>query len=249
MGSRVRVKVKIRGTRPLMQHGVGEDFLPLEKGERTGVAGNDPEEWRKSCFVTKTGVLFIPKKYIFATLRDAAKFTKKGKGSIQAAVAATLQIEDHAGIILNRQLQDAGDSFNLAKSNPPHDRIDGMDGHEVYVDVQPVRNPSTKARNLRYRLTTSHGWECSFTISFDKTIVSREQMRAVINDASTLVGIADGRSIGMGRFEVLLWEMVQDAEETTTEGSVGHAPRNRLDSGRDDMRPLQEAGVANGVPL
>lgn len=246
MASRVRVKVAIRGIRPLMQHGFGPDAIPLEKGERTGVAGNDPEEWRKTCMVTGIGQLYFPKSYIFGMMRDAAKYTKKGKGSIQSAVAATLQIED-AAILLNRRMPDAGDAFDLAKAKPPHDRSDGMMGHDVYVDVRSVRNPSTKGRNVRYRLTTAPGWECSFTLSFDKTIVAREQMRAVINDASTLVGLADGRGMGMGRFEVLAWE-VQDAEETTTEGSLGEPAADRVGAGRKKVRPVLETAGANGVP-
>lgn len=43
------------------------------------------------------------------------------------------------------------------------------------------------------------GWLASFTLCWDKTIVSREQMRAVLQDAGTLVGFADGRSVGYGR--------------------------------------------------
>jgi CRISPR/Cas system endoribonuclease Cas6 (RAMP superfamily) len=58
-------------------------------------------------------------------------------------------------------------------------------------------------RNVRYRIVASPGWECSFTLEFDKTVVSREQMGAVLLDAGKLVGIGNGRKIGMGRFEVV----------------------------------------------
>ena len=34
-------------------------------------------------------------------------------------------------------------------------------------------------------------------------------MRAVLNDAGTLVGIADGRSIGFGRFEIVRFEEME----------------------------------------
>ncbi len=247
MAKRVKIKATLRGVRQFVQHGFGEDSIPLVKGEQTGVAGNNPEEWRRTCLVTRTGILFVPKKYIFGMLRDAAKYTKKGKGSIQSAVAATLQIEDGA-ILLNRKMPGAGEDFDLAKCNPPHDRTEGMMDYEVYIDVQGVRNPSTKARNIRYRVATAPGWECSFTISFDKTIVSREQMRAVINDASKLVGLGDGRSVGYGRFDVVSWEVVDDAEETSTDGSMANTPRNRLESGREDVRALRETATANGSP-
>jgi hypothetical protein len=193
MANLIRATVVIRGTRPLLQHKFGPEALPLEKGERTGVAGNDPEEWKKTCMVTPEGQLYIRGTYIFGAVRDGARHTKKGKGSIQALVAATLQVEEEQ-VLLDRWLP-GGD--------PPCDP-----GKPVYIDVCGVRNPSTKARNVRYRLSASAGWVMSFTLVWDKTVVSREQMRAVLTDTGTLVGVADGRSVGYGRFEVLGFEVL-----------------------------------------
>jgi hypothetical protein len=178
----------------------GPEAIPLEKGERTGVAGNDPEEWKRTCMVTKEGQLFVFGTYIFGMLRDAAKHTRKGKGSIQAMVAATLQIEGER-ILLDRFLPNDGPTSD---STQP-----------VYLHVSGVRNPATKARNVRYRLAASAGWSAQCTILWDKTIVSRDQMRAVLNDAGTLVGLADGRSVGYGRFEVKKFEELIDAEKKT----------------------------------
>src|ERR1019366_9280479 len=126
----VRARVTIRGTRPLLQHAFGPESLPLEKGERTGVAGNDPTEWKKTCMVDAKGQLYIKPTYVFGCVRDAAKHTKKGKGSIQAVVAATLQVEESVILI---------DRF-LPEGEPTRD----MDA-PVYLDVCGVRNPSTKA--------------------------------------------------------------------------------------------------------
>jgi hypothetical protein len=72
----------------------------------------------------------------------------------------------------------------------------------TYVHVAGVVNPSTKARNVRYRIATRAGWKATVHILFDKTLISREQMRAILEDAGRLVGLADGRSIGYGRFQV-----------------------------------------------
>jgi hypothetical protein len=234
MGNMVRMKVSIKGTRPLLQHRFGPDAIPLEKGERTGVAGNDPENWRSTCMVADDGTLYIDGTYVFGCLRDAAKHTKKGKGSLQSAVAATLLIEETA-ILLDRTMP-GGDRPTTDPTQP------------VYIDVRGVRNPANKARNVRYRLACSAGWQCSFTLVWDRTIVSRDQMRAIINDASTLTGIGDGRSIGFGRFMVTKWEEVQDAEETPAEGSVGGPTENRLEPRRKKVRPVQEeAHPGNGA--
>jgi hypothetical protein len=197
MANIITARVSIQGKRPLLQHKFGPDALPLEKGERTGVAGNDPEEWKRTCMVTGDGTLYVPGTYVFGMLRDAARHTKKGKGSIQSLVAATLQVADEV-ILLDRRVPDG---------TPSNDKT-----QPVYIDICGVRNPSTKARNVRYRLAASSGWKATFTIQWDKTIVNRDQMRAVMNDAGALIGVGDGRSVGYGRFDVLEFEVL-DAEK------------------------------------
>lgn len=199
MSNIVRAKVAIRGVRPLLIHHFGPDALPLEKQERTGVAGNDPEEWRKTALATKDGQLYLEPTYVFACLRDAAKYTKKGKGSIQASVAATLQVIDER-VLIDRHFPGFpnGHAFDIKSAEPPTREADAP----VYLDVRSVKNPATKARNVRYRVAASPGWSLSFGILWDKTVVSRGEMQAVLNDAGVLVGIADGRSVGFGRFEV-----------------------------------------------
>lgn len=200
MSNLVRAVIHLCGSRPLLQHAFGPEALPLEKGEKTGVAGNDPEEWKRTCMVTKDGQLYVQGTYIFGMARDAAKHTRKGKGSIQSMVAATLQVEDDR-ILLDRFVPKEGPTTD---SSQP-----------VYIHVAGVRNPSTKARNVRYRLAASAGWKVKFTIFWDKTIVSRDQMRAVFNDAGTLGGLGDGRSVGFGRFDVVKFEELSDAKKKT----------------------------------
>lgn len=232
----VRARVTVRGTRPLLQHAFGPDSIPLEDQEKTGKAGNDPEEWRRSCMVTPDGQLFIRGSYVFGCVRNGAKHTKKGRGSYQPLVAATLQVEDET-VLLNRRMPKEGD--------PPMNTR-GPTGTEVYIDVAGVRNPSTKGRNIRYRLAASAGWECAFTLRWDKTVVPREIMRAILIDAGTLAGLADGVSVGYGKFEVIAYEELTDAEEASAEGGVEAAPADRVDKRRKGMRPLQGVATDNG---
>lgn len=233
MGNMVRVRVKVRGTRPLLQHYFGPGAIPLEKGEKTGVAGNDPEEWRRTCMVAEDGELYVHGTYVFGCLRDAARHTKKGKGSVQPYLAATLQVEETT-IPLGRHMPEGGPKHN-AYAAP------------VYVDVRGCRNPSTKARNVRYRLACAPGWEATFTLAWDRTVVAREVMRSVLNDAAVLVGLGNGRSIGMGRFAVLAWEELADAEEATAEGGVGGTPEADVGARRRKVRAVQDAALADGV--
>jgi hypothetical protein len=206
MGNILTATVTIRGVRPLLWHHFGPDALPLEKQERVGVAGHDPDEWRKTVLKTKDNQLYVDQSYIFACIRDGAKYTKKGRGSIQPAVSATLQVFTDR-VLVNRYLPE-----NITKLINETDE-------PVYLDVRSVRNPSTKGRNVRYRVAASSGWEATFVIFWDKTIVSRNEMQASIIDAGKLSGIGDGRNIGFGRFiveNVDIEEDVSNAEKTTT---------------------------------
>lgn len=203
----VEAKVSIVGTRPLWFHKFGPDTIALEKKERTGVAGNDPEEWRKTCMVTKTGQLYIQPDYIYGTIRDGAKYTKKGRGSIQTSVAATLQILDDV-VLIDRFMPGFpnGHDYNPATEAPP----DTNPENDVYVDIRRVRNPANKSSNVRYRVACAKNWRCQFTIAFDKTVVSTSEIKACLNDAGKLCGVGDGRTIGKGRYDVESFEVLKD---------------------------------------
>lgn len=196
MGNIIQATISIKGARPLMWHTFGPESIPLEKQERTGVAGNDPEEWRKTYSATPEGQLFLDPAYLFGCVRDGSRNVKKGRGSIQPTVASTLQVLDDR-VLVDRWLPEGGD--------PPQDQT-----APVYIDVRSVRNPATKARNVRYRVAASTGWCATFTLMWDKTIVSRGEMEAAVIYAGQLAGLGDGRSVGYGRFSVQSFE-VQDA--------------------------------------
>lgn len=233
MSNIVKAKVTIRGTRTLLQHRFGPESIPLEKQERTGVAGNDPIEWKKSCMVTPDGNLYLPGTYIFGCLKNGAVHTKKGKGSIQSLVVSTMQIEEDL-LLLNRNLPSEKELTQQTILTPPDPEI------KTFIYVSSVRNPSTKGRNVRYRLATRAGWKLSFTLVWDKTVVPREQMKAVLRDSGILGGLGDGIKIGCGRFEVVKYEELTDAQEETTEGSMGGYEGNGLEARRTKMRSLRE---------
>jgi hypothetical protein len=198
-------EVEICGTRPLLQRTFGPEALPLQKTERSGVAGNDPGEWRRTMLVDANRQLFVLPTYVFGMVRDAAKHTRVGNSSLQSRVAATLQVTD-AKILLDR--------FLPQDSDPTPDRT-----QPVYIDVSGVKNPATKARNVRYRLAVSAGWKASFTLLWDKTIVTRDQMRAILNDGGALVGLGDGRTIGYGRFTIERFSVLESPDATAQDAA------------------------------
>lgn len=180
-------KVKIKGTKPLLFHVFREDTISLERRERTGVAGNDPEEWKRTYTADENKQLYLNPSYIFGCMREAARYTKNGRVSIQSKVSATLQVISNR-IYLNRYMPE---------------QITQNEEDLVYLDVRGVRIPTTGSRNVRYRVALSPGWETEFEFIWENTVVSGNQIEAVLHDAGVLVGLADGRTIGYGRFKVL----------------------------------------------
>jgi DNA-binding HxlR family transcriptional regulator len=227
----IRAKVTIQGTRTLLQHHFGPDAIPLEKGEKTGVAGNDPEEWRKTCMMTEDRRLFLPGTYVFSCLKNGAVHTKKGRGTLQGVLVSTLQIEEDV-LLLNRKAPPE-EQLKREYVLTPHDP-----SLETFIYVATVRNPATKGRNVRYRMATRAGWKCKFTLCWDKTVVSRDQMKAVLRDSGMLGGLGDGIKIGCGRFDVMTWSEVDDAEETTASRDLGEHEANGVDTRRKKVRSM-----------
>lgn len=191
-----KASITITGKRPILFHHFSVDSIPLEKQERTGVAGNDPEEWKRSVLKTPDNQLYVDASYIFGCLRDGGKHIKAGRGSIQAKVASTLVVLDEV-ILLNRFV-------------PDEKKLSQDKSELVYLDVRSIRNPTTKARNVRYRIAASSGWQASFRIEWEGTIVSKTEMESALQSAGSYVGLGDGRSIGFGRFIVDKFEFFEE---------------------------------------
>lgn len=196
--------VIIQGSKPLLWHKFGPESMPLEKQERQGVAGHNPEEWRQTVLVTKNGQLYIQNTYVFRSMRDGAVYTKQGRGNLVKPLSSTLQVLTNP-ILIDRFFPNFpnGHNFDISKIEPPPQDEE----EKVFLDIRGVVNPNTKSRNVRYRIGVSIGWLAVFDLQFDKTIVSRNEVESVLIDTGRLVGIGNGRSIGYGRFEVVNFEI------------------------------------------
>jgi len=205
MGNNViTAQVKICGLRPLLWNAFSATVLSRDKGERPGVAGNNPEEWRSSClFDADTRQMYLPTSYIFGCLREAARYSKVGRSSYQTRLAATLMVVEER-ILIDRFLPD---EIATDASQP------------VYLDIRMVRNPATRARNIRYRVACSPGWRCGFTLEWDTALVNRNIMEAIVIDAGRLAGIGDGRALGLGRFDVEEFKVIETRLQGVTQGA------------------------------
>jgi hypothetical protein len=189
----LQAKVTIQGTRAMLWHHFGPDALPLEKQERAGVAGNDPTEWKKTVLMLpENRQLYVKPTYVFGCIRDGAKHTPRKRGTLQPMVAATLQVTDN---------------FVLVDRFVPQEPVPTDPTLPVYLDIQGVKNPATKSRNVRYRIAAAPGWTATFNLEWDKTILNRAEMEAVTIDAGRFAGIGDGRNVGYGRFSVVSFEV------------------------------------------
>ncbi|SHH13106.1 hypothetical protein [Desulfosporosinus lacus] len=189
MSNVIQANLLIRGTRPMLIHHFGPEAIPLERRERSGVAGNDPEEWKRTVLMTDNRQIFVPCEYILANFRAGSKIAFGSRGGHSTKLAACLHIADE-NILFNRFVPE-----NL------HEFINCTEA-DVYLDVRGVKQPTTKARNVRYRVALSPGWQSRFSVVWDKTLISREEMHSIVIHAGQFVGLGDGRTIGFGRYTV-----------------------------------------------
>lgn len=228
----VKAKVSIEGVQPLLWHHFGPDAIPLGAKEKSGKAGNDPDEWRKTVLATESGQLYLRREYVFGCLRAAAKFTTRKRGTLQPYVAATLQVLQDT-VLIDRWMPKGGPAI-------------GAETEAVYLDRRAVVNPGTKRRNVRYRVAVSPGWKAEFLMTWDNTVVGREEMEAVAHDGGKLVGLGSGRDIGFGRFVVKSFE-VDHAQEPATARDLGKNTTKRVAKGSKKVRTLPPAGRAQRV--
>lgn len=195
MSEMMTATVSIEGTRIMLWNAFNPSVIPPKKREaKGGAAGNDPDEWKRSVLVTDQGQLYVTTLYVFGCLRDGARYTKTGRYSLQPRVVATLQVLDEC-ILTNRFLPQG-----LTNLTTDPEEL-------VHLDIRGVKNPSTRGRNVRYRVATLAGWQMTFHLLWNVTIVSREQMEAVIIDAGNFCGLGDGRALGFGRFRLTHFEV------------------------------------------
>ena len=190
IGNQLQAHVRIQGTRPLLWNHLKPSESFGRRQRRHGTAGNDPTEWQRNVLMTPRRQLYLLPSHIFGCLRDAAKYTKRDQNNLVNDVVSTLRVVEQQ-VLINRFV-------------PEHPvRTSEEVDDSVYIFMSIVKNSFTGNRNLRYRVAASPGWQCQFTFIWDRTIISRNEIQAIAIDAGNLVGLADGRSIGYGRFRIV----------------------------------------------
>lgn len=130
----------------------------------------------------QTKQLYIPGPNVQRSFVSGASYSKgKGRGNLSRVAAACI-IVDPERISL------------------------GTDKYDI--DSRPVVVPATKGRVLRHRPRLDK-WKCSFTIDYDETLLTASQVRRIVDDTGSRVGLLDFRPEKrgpFGRFMVTAWD-------------------------------------------
>ena len=131
----------------------------------------------------ETRQLYVPGVNVQRSLVAAAAFSKgKGRASLQKPVAACVMVSPER-LSLNV------DSFA--------------------VDSRPVVVPATKGRVMRHRPRLDQ-WELTFELEWDDTLLKESEVRRIVDDMGSRVGLLDFRPEKKGPFGrcmVTHWEL------------------------------------------
>lgn len=131
--------------------------------------------------VPGTPELYIPAMALQRAFVSAASYSKgKNRASLQKPVAACVLVSPEYVLL-------GTDKYN--------------------IDSRPVVVPATRGRVMRHRPRLDQ-WSCTFQIEFDPTLLTADQMRRVVDDCGSRVGLLDfrpERKGPFGRFSVTLW--------------------------------------------
>lgn len=130
-----------------------------------------------------TGELYLPGVAVQRALIAGAGFSKgKGRASLAKVAAACLMVEP--------------------------ERI-GLGVREYAIDARPVVVPATRGRVVRYRPRLDH-WRAQFDILYDPLLLTPLQVRRIVDDTGSRVGLLDfrpERKGPFGRFQVVHWQV------------------------------------------
>jgi hypothetical protein len=120
-----------------------------------------------------TKELYVPAMAVQRALVSAASFSKgKGRSTLQRPVAACVMVSP--------------------------ERL-GLGTDKYDIDTRPVVVPATKGRVLRHR-PRFNDWQLSFTIEFDDVLLTETQLRRILDDMGSRVGLLDFRPEKKGPF-------------------------------------------------
>lgn len=130
----------------------------------------------------ESGELYIPGVAIQRSLINAATYSKgTGRASLQKTAAACLMVEPE---------------------------IVGLGAKDYTIDSRRVVVPATRGAVIRHRPRLDK-WGCEFSLSWDDVLLSDVQVRKIVDDSGSRVGLLDfrpERKGPFGRYMVTGWD-------------------------------------------
>jgi hypothetical protein len=174
-----KISCKVKGISGLLMHA-----FPMVPIENPPIEKRSPEEQAELAAYRdpETGLLYIPGIAIQRCLIGAAAFSKgKGRASLQKQAAASLFIFP--------------------------ERV-SLGVKDYALDSRPIVIPATRGRVIRHRPRLDE-WKAAFEIEYDESLLTERQVRQVVDDAGSRVGLLDFRPEKkgpFGRFIVVEWK-------------------------------------------
>jgi len=129
-----------------------------------------------------TGDLYIPAVALWRAVVDGATYVKgKGRGSLSKVAAACIIIEPEYLFLGTK---------------------------DYSIDSRRVVVPSTKGAIIRHRPRLDK-WRVEFSVTYDSTLLSAVNVRQIVDNAGSRVGLLDyrpARKGPFGRFQVVEWK-------------------------------------------
>ena len=130
----------------------------------------------------KTNELYVPGVALWSCLINGATFIKgKGRASLQKVAAACLLLEPEYLLLGTK---------------------------EYTIDSRRVVNPTTRGAIISHRPRLEN-WKLSFNLDYDTTLLSRAEVRQIVDAAGQRVGLLSFRPAckgPFGRFQVVEWK-------------------------------------------
>lgn len=174
-----KISVKIKGISGLLMHA-----FPMCPIENPPIEKRSVEEQAELAAYRDpdSGMLYIPGIAIQRSFIGAAAYSKgKGRASLQKQTAACLFVFP--------------------------DRI--LLGVKKYaIDSRPIVVPATRGRVIRHRPRLDE-WQAAFEIEYDEDLLTERQVRQIVDDSGSRVGLLDFRPEKkgpFGRFVVTEWK-------------------------------------------
>jgi len=156
---------------------------PMQPVEAIEKKSSD-EQAEYAAYRNPKGKLYIPSVALQRSIIGAATYTKgKGRASLQKPVAACVLVSPEY-LILDQQ--------------------------EYVIDARPVVIPKTQGRVVRFRPRFNE-WSIESIIEFDDVLLKESELKKIIDDAGSRVGLLDfrpERKGPFGRFMVIDWKSI-----------------------------------------